>query len=133
MITNSYNASCYIDNEDGQYHIECEVNSNGKNIYSYYDGSSFVDGLNQIMNDVSTQMLKEPDTEPEPETLEEKVVRLEELVKQLQNEKVELNNTINNLKNNKTINYNYKEKIKTSNDTLENILNDLLNLNINYK
>lgn len=126
MITNSYNASCYIDNEDGQYHIECEVNSNGKNICSCYDGNSFVDGLNQIMNDVSVQMLKEPD--PKPETLEEKVARLEELVKQLQNEKAELNNTINFLKNDKkSINCDCEEKIKTNDNVLENILNDLLN------
>lgn len=79
----SYSASCYIDNVDGQYNMDCYMNYDDKEIHAKYDGENFVDGLNKIMDDMMAQMFEEP--EPE-ESLEEKVARLEKLVDQLQTE-----------------------------------------------
>lgn len=94
-MTNSYNASCYVESNDGQYHMECEMSYDGKEIYSDYDGNNFIDGLNAIMDDMTAQMFKSE------ESLEDKVVRLEDLIAKLQAENNYLNEYIKNLKNDK--------------------------------
>lgn len=119
MTTDSYVASCYIENIDGQYHMECEMVTGDKKIYADYDGKNFVDGVNEIMTDITAQMLKEP--EPKPQTPEEKIDSLEKLVKQLQDENKKLSALVNNtnVKNNDTM-----EKFKDNDDYIKDILNN---------
>ena len=97
MITDSYSASCFIESKDGQYHMECEMISGDKEAYSDYDGTNFIGGLNQIMDDLTIQMLEEPEPEPEfePLTQEERIEYLEGLVKDLRDEKADLINRLN--------------------------------------
>lgn len=113
MITDSYSASCYIENSNGQYHMECEMISGDKEIYADYDGKSFVDGLNQIMNDLTTKMIEKP------QTPEEKIDSLEKLVKQLEDENKKLSALVNNsnVKNDDTM-----EKFKDNDDNVKDIL-----------
>ena len=120
MITDSYVASCYIENIDGQYHMECEMATGDKKIYVDYDGKSFVDGLNKMMNDLTAKIIEKP--QPKPQTPEEKIDSLEKLVKQLQDENKKLSALVNNtnVKNDKT------EKFK-DNDYIEDILNKYFN------
>lgn len=116
MITDSYSASCYVENNNGQYHMECDMISGDKEVYADYDGKSFVDGLNKIMNDLTAKIIEKP--QPKPQTPEEKIDSLEKLVKQLQDENKKLSALVNNtnVKNDKT------EKFK-NNDYIEDILN----------
>ena len=44
MITNSYSASCYIENNDGEYHIKCDMGTDKGDFHSQYDGKDFVFG-----------------------------------------------------------------------------------------
>ena len=127
MITDSYVASCYIENIDGQYHIECEMTAGDKKVYADYDGENFVDGVNEIMTDVTAQILKEPEPKPE-ESLEEKVVRLENLVAKLQEENNGLNSTINNLtkKNKECVKESYEDNLNKTVDYFNNLVNDLM-------
>ena len=129
MITDSYSASCYIENNDGQYHMECDMQTNDKDAYAEYDGDDFVTGLNTLMDELTKKMFEEPEQEKEPETLEEKVIRLEELVDELLQENHELNETINNLTSDKC---NCKKDnddkiddiVKHLKDTMEDYLNN---------
>lgn len=129
MVTDSYSVSCYIENKNGQYHIECDMISEDEEFYSDYDGDNFVDGLNKIMVDMTEKML----AEPEPETLEEKVVRLENLVTQLQAENADLNDYINNLtsdcendceKESKDKDNHINEAVKNFEEAVDNYINN---------
>lgn len=129
MITDSYSASCYIENDNGQYHMECEMISDDKEIYADYDGDDFVNGLNEMMSSLTEQMFTEPEPKSEPETLEEKVTRLENLVEQLQKENKELRNSNDNNSNSSNEenqnNYKIDDAIKCLEDNLKNYINDL--------
>ena len=59
MVTDSYSASCYIENNDGQYHMECDMQTDDREVYSEYDGDDFIVGLNTLMTDLQKQMLAE--------------------------------------------------------------------------
>ena len=101
MITDSYSASCFIENKDGEYHMECDMLSDGKAIRSCYDGDNFVDGLNTIMDSLAQQLMEKPEPEPEPEPTaedaESRIKHLEETVEKLKQENRELNNIIDDL------------------------------------
>lgn len=114
MITESYGVSCYIEHDDnGQYHMECDMQTNDREVYSEYNGNDFVSGLNSIMDDIQAQMLAKPEPELKEKSLEEQVEYLEKLVNDLRDEKAELTNKINQL----TIN-NQKNKKKADEDNL---------------
>lgn len=145
MITDSYSASCYIESKDGKYHMECEMNYGDKEIYSDYDGNSFIDGLNTIMDDMTIQMF-EPEPEPQPEeSLEDKVARLEDLVVQLQAENDDLNDYIESLEDNceedcececdkeDTQTYKIDEAVKQLNDLMDEFINNKKDYNNFYK
>ncbi len=95
MVKDSYSTYCYIENKDGQYHIECDMNYGDKKIYSDYNGDNFIDGLNSIIDDITAQV-----SEPE-ESPEDKIARLENSIAKLQAENNYLNEYIKNLKDNK--------------------------------
>ena len=97
MVTDSYSASCYIENNDGQYHMECDMQTDDREVYSEYDGDDFIVGLNTLMTDLQKQMLTEPEPEPKEMSLEEQVKYLQGLVDDLQKEKTYLINQVNNL------------------------------------
>ena len=101
----SYRAYCNIDNIDGVYHMEGDVYwGDNKQVYAKYDGTNFINGLNYLLNDLSTQIVKELKTEPEPEsetievTLEEQVNILTEMVNKLRDEKAALVDELNQTK-----------------------------------
>lgn len=98
----SYSASCYIENNDGQYHMECDMQADDKNVYSEYDGKDFAEGLNTLLDDIWAQMIAEPEPEPKEEpkelSLEDQVAYLTDMVNRLRDEKAELVNELNNLK-----------------------------------
>lgn len=137
MVTDSYSASCYIENDNGQYHMECEMISDDKEIYADYDGDDFVNGLNEMMSSLTEQMFAEPEPKSEPETLEEKVIRLENLVEQLQKENKELrnfNDNSNSSNEENQNNYKIDDAIKCLEDNLKNYINDLdLDQSKNFK
>ena len=131
MITDSYSASCYVKNENGKYQMACDMTSNNKQFSSSYDGEDFIDGLNKIMEDLNEQMLAEStksDQEPEQETLEDKVARLEGLVEQLQKENARLTDYIDEQYNKN--NYKIDDAIKSFEDIMQNYFdeNDLKNM-----
>lgn len=97
MITDSYSASCYIENNDGTYHMECDMSVGEKNFYSKYEGENFVDGINIMMDSLTKQLYEKP--EPELMSLEDRVKYLEELVTTLKDEKADLINKVNELTN----------------------------------
>ena len=123
MITDSYSASCCIENKDGQYCMECKMNYGDKEIYSSYEGKNFLDGVNFIMDDINAQMLK-PEPEPQPEeSLEDKVVRLENLVSQLQAKNDDLNDYIDTLESISKKDSNKKQKID---DNIKQFLDEFM-------
>lgn len=93
----SYSASCYVENNNGQYNIECNMEINDKEVCSEYHGESFMDGLNFILDDIQAKMI-EPKPEPEPPSLEDQVAYLTDLVNRLKDDKVKLLNEVNALK-----------------------------------
>lgn len=111
--------------------------SDDKEIYADYDGDDFVNGLNEMMSSLTEQMFAEPEPKSEPETLEEKIARLENLVEQLQKENKELRNSSDNSNSSNEENQNnYKidDAIKCLEDNLKNYINDLdLDQSKNFK
>lgn len=126
-MMDSYNASCYVENNDGQYHMECEINYDGKEIYSDYDGNNFVNGLNTIMDDLEAQIALIPEQEEEEEkSLEEQIICLTEKINQLQDEKKSLNEEIKKLKSNQQ-KQRKEEPIFNSNIFRVDTFNDFIN------
>lgn len=129
MITESYSASCYIENKDGQYHMECDLQTDDYTAYSEYDGNSFVTGLNALMNDIQTQALKKPEPKSEEEVLKEKILYLESLVNDLRNEKIDLINKIDKLESKNNFTKKTEPESKNKNiGTLEEYLEDILGM-----
>lgn len=131
MITDSFSASCYVENKDGQYHMECDMQTDDYSAYSEYDGDSFVVGLNSIMDDLQEQIISKSEPEPKEMTLEERVAYLQDLVDTLREDKANLTNEINELK---------KAPAPTKNDAapqktkdIDKELSDILNNLINYR
>jgi hypothetical protein len=114
MIMDSYSACCYIENNGGQYHMECEMTYDDKEAYADYDGESFVDGLNEIMDDITAQMSEEPEPEPE-ETSEEKIARLEKIIAELKAE----NDSLKVTPKKKETDFHIDEAIKNFNNALD--------------
>lgn len=95
----SYSACCYIENNDGDYTIKCDMQTEDKDIHSEYQGKNIVEGLNSLLDDLSAKMAAEP--EPEPENVtdpEDEVKRLSGVVERLYQEKIQLQNEIIDLK-----------------------------------
>lgn len=128
MITDSFSASCYVENNEGQYHIECDMQTDDYSAYSEYNGDNFVTGLNNIMDDLQKQIMSKPKPEPKEMTLEEKVVYLQNLVNSLREDKANLINEINKLnkvpeKKKDTV---PNQKVEDVDKELSNILNSLI-------
>lgn len=129
MITESYSASCYIENKDGQYHMECDLQTDDYTAYSKYDGDNFVTGLNVLMNDIQAQALKKPEPKSEEEILKEKILYLEGLVNDLRNEKTDLINKIDKLESKNNFTKKTEPESKNKNiGTLEEYLEDILGM-----
>jgi len=129
MITESYSASCYIENKDGQYHMECDLQTDDYTAYSKYDGDNFVTGLNVLMNDIQAQALKKPEPKSEEEILKEKILYLESLVNDLRNEKTDLINKIDKLESKNNFTKKTEPESKNKNiGTLEEYLEDILGM-----
>ena len=123
MMTDSYSVSCFIDNDEGQYHVECEMAYDDKKIHSSYDGDDIVNGLNDIAEDVAAQMFKAE--EPKEESPEEKIIRLENLVAKLQEENNGLNSTIDSLtKKNKECANNLNNAVDYFNNFVNNFMSE---------
>ena len=105
MITNSYNAFCYLENDDGEYHIECDMQADDCFAYADYTGDNFVDGINSVMNQLTAQMTAEPELEDEYEdeenelTDEERLSYLEGVIDKLHDQISELRDQNAELKN----------------------------------
>ena len=124
MVTDSYSASCYIENNDGQYHMECDMQTDDREVYSEYDGDDFIVGLNTLMTDLQKQMLAEPEPEPKEMSLEEQVKYLQGLVDDLQKEKTDLINQVNNLTSYNN-SYIKKDEKNLYNDNIKKYLKDI--------
>ena len=124
MVTDSYSASCYIENNDGQYHMECDMQTDDREVYSEYDGDDFIVGLNTLMTDLQKQMLAESEPEPKEMSLEEQVKYLQGLVDDLQKEKTDLINQVNNLTSYNN-SYVKKDEKNLYNDNIKKYLKDI--------
>ena len=124
MTTDSYVASCYIENIDGQYHMECDMQTDDREVYSEYDGDDFIVGLNTLMTDLQKQMLAESEPEPKEMSLEEQVKYLQGLVDDLQKEKTDLINQVNNLTSYNN-SYVKKDEKNLYNDNIKKYLKDI--------
>ena len=128
MITDSYNASCFIENDGGKYHIECAITSKDKEVYSDYDGDNFIDGVNEIIADLTEQFFKEPEPKQEDvskeELLENKITQLEDLVTKLQAENKKLTDIVNNFSIKKTDNKKVDKATKDFNNAVNNFINN---------
>lgn len=140
MITDSYNASCFVENDGGKYHIECVIASKDKEVCSDYDGDNFIDGINEIIADVTEQFFKEPEQKQEDtgkeELLENKVIQLENLVAKLQAENKKLMDIINSFSikkaNDKKEDDKADKAIKNFNDAVNNFINNQKDCNNLY-
>ena len=95
----SYSASCYIENNDGDYTMKCDMQTEDKDIHSEYQGKNFVEGLNTLLDDLTAKMTAEPEPEPAKVTdPEDEVKHLSGIVERLYQEKIQLQNEIINLK-----------------------------------
>lgn len=134
MITDSYNASCFVENDNGKYHIECTIASKDKEAYSDYDGDNFIDGINEIIADITEQFFKEPESEDvnKEELLENKVAQLEDLVVQLKTENKKLADIINNFSIKKNDSNKEDDKVSEAVKNFNNVINDFINNQKNY-
>lgn len=118
MVNDSYNASCYIENNEGRYHIECDMQTDDASCYAEYNGDSFIDGFNYIMDELTAQ-INEANAEPksEPQSAEDKIKSLEQMVYDLREERTAL---VNELKQ-------YKSAEKKTYHDSDEYYNDLFN------
>lgn len=123
----SYSASCYVENNDGQYDIECNMEINDKEVCSEYHGKNFMDGLNFILDDIQAKMV-EP--EPEPPSLEDQIAELTDLVNRLKDDKAKLLNELNALK---TIDASKEKKTCAKNEYISSIDEEFEKLMKNFK
>lgn len=119
---NSYIASCYIENNDGQYHMDCDMQINDKSAYAEYNGTNFVDGINFLMNDLTKQMSTKSKSQMTPE---EKIEFLQKQVETLNEENKSLKDTINNLSKKSNIKSN---NIKPTSDYIDDLINEWLKI-----
>lgn len=133
MVADSYCATCYIENDNGTYHMECDMTcgDNSEPIFSCYDGEDFINGLNVMMSDMSRQMADLVAEETKEETPEEKIARLEKAIKQLETENKDLTKIINDFNNNEK---NTRCQCRQSNvpDYLLNIFDEIMKNDKNH-
>jgi ribosome-associated translation inhibitor RaiA len=131
MITDSFSASCYVKNDNGKYHVECDMKTNDGDVFSACDGDNFVTCLNTLMDDIQGQL--EEKAKPKKMTLEEQVVYLTNLVNDLKDDKAALVNEINALKANKEEkNENKSYKIDQAVVNLSDVVDKLMSDSKNY-
>ena len=90
-MANFYTATCFVKNDNGKYHMECDMNYDKKHFYADYDGDNFEDGMNTIIEDISEQMTPKK-TETTVEVLEDRIANLEATIQRLQVENAKLKN-----------------------------------------
>ena len=133
MVADSYCATCYIENDNGTYHMECDMTCGDKPIFSKYDGEDFIDGLNQMMNDMTEQMTNMFEKEVKEETPEEKIVRLEGIIDQLKAENEDLVKIINDFNNDKNKTpCQYQNKQNSVENYILDILDEIMKDDKNY-
>jgi len=116
----SYVASCYIENNDGQYHMDCDMQINDKSVYAEYSGTNFVEGINSLMDDLTKQMSAKSEPQMTPE---EKIESLQKQIEELNKENGKLKDKINNLS--KKSNVKLNDAVLTS-DYLNNLIDEWL-------
>ena len=126
MINNSYSASCYIENNKGQYHIECDMQTDNAACYAEYDGDSFVDGFNYIIDELTVQINEASvEPEPEPQSTEDRIKSLEQMVYDLREERAALVNELQQYKNKNTEKQAYRHSNEYYNDLFDKIILNL--------
>ena len=73
MITDSYSASFYVENNNGEYSINGDLQVGDNYVEADYSGDSLVKGVNQVIDTLENKFKNSM----KPETLEEKIARLE--------------------------------------------------------
>lgn len=73
MITDSYSASFYVENNNGEYSINGDLQVGDNYVEADYSGDSLVKGVNQVIDTLENKFKNST----KPESLEEKVARLE--------------------------------------------------------
>lgn len=75
MIDESYSASCYIEKSDDTYSIHCDLGTDDRYIEAKYSGTSLVDGVNQVMDEIEKKFVEQSRPTESPEDI---IARLQE-------------------------------------------------------
>lgn len=102
MIQENYSASCFVEYKDGEYYIESDIWTDGKEAYAAYTGTSFVDGVNAIVDELTEALAEQEESDTnkgEPvKSLEQHIEILTQQIEDLRKENANLLKQLNNQK-----------------------------------